>query len=178
MIPAAIIPKIAKLLPLLASDQDGEVVATARAIGRTLAAGGSDFHALATAIAAPTSTNIDWSAFAADVAAGFKAEPDTEKMDPNAPEAPTTRWGLPIWGVKKIEPWNVVAQHCLSLDWMIPKAAGGKFLTKPEREALKSFSSWSSRQPTNAEADWIETVVTRCHEVRDAWRDGNQRSTA
>jgi hypothetical protein len=39
-------PKIAKLLPLLASDKDGEVVATARAIGRTLSAAGADWHDL------------------------------------------------------------------------------------------------------------------------------------
>ena len=39
-------PKLAKLLPLLASDKDGEVVATARAIGRTLAAAGADWHDL------------------------------------------------------------------------------------------------------------------------------------
>ena len=44
-------PKLSKLIPLLASDKDGEVVATARAIGRTLAQAGADFHDLAAAIA-------------------------------------------------------------------------------------------------------------------------------
>jgi hypothetical protein len=50
-----IAPKLAKLLPLLASDKDGEVVATARAIGRTLEAAGADFHDLA-ALISPEST--------------------------------------------------------------------------------------------------------------------------
>jgi hypothetical protein len=40
-------PRLAKLLPLLASNQSGEVVATARAIGQTLQRGGMDWHDLA-----------------------------------------------------------------------------------------------------------------------------------
>ena len=43
----AIGPRLAKLLPLLASDQPGEVLATARAIGATLQRGGMDWHDLA-----------------------------------------------------------------------------------------------------------------------------------
>lgn len=39
--------KLGKLLRLLASDKDGEVVAAARAITRTLRAEGQDIHALA-----------------------------------------------------------------------------------------------------------------------------------
>jgi hypothetical protein len=52
---APIVPKLVKLLPLFASDKDGEVVATARAIGRTLEAAGADFHDLA-ALISPEST--------------------------------------------------------------------------------------------------------------------------
>jgi len=51
---ARINPLIAKLLPRLASNHDGEVVATARAIGRLLRADGLDLHDLATAIAPPS----------------------------------------------------------------------------------------------------------------------------
>ncbi len=48
---AAPIPaKVAKLLPLLGSAVPGEVVATAGAIGRTLAAAGLDWHALAAVV--------------------------------------------------------------------------------------------------------------------------------
>lgn len=43
-------PKLKKLIPLLSSDQDGEVVAAVRALGRTLKAAGSDFHTLAEAM--------------------------------------------------------------------------------------------------------------------------------
>lgn len=44
---APVAPKIAKLIPRLASDHDGEVVATVRAIRRTLERAGLDLHALA-----------------------------------------------------------------------------------------------------------------------------------
>ena len=44
-------PKLEKLLPLLASDRDGEVVATAAAITRTLKRAGADWHDLAKALA-------------------------------------------------------------------------------------------------------------------------------
>jgi hypothetical protein len=45
--------KLAKLLRLLSSDKDGEVLAAASAIKRTLAAEGSDIHALADTLCRP-----------------------------------------------------------------------------------------------------------------------------
>ncbi len=43
-------PKLARLIPRLASDHDGEVVATVHAIKRTLASAGLDLHDLAGAL--------------------------------------------------------------------------------------------------------------------------------
>jgi hypothetical protein len=43
-------PKLSKLLALLSSDHDGEVIAAARAIGRTLGNAGLSFHDLAAAL--------------------------------------------------------------------------------------------------------------------------------
>jgi hypothetical protein len=54
-------PLVSKLIPRLASDHDGEVVATARAIGRVLKAAGRDWHDLASAIQ-PIAT--DWRSIA------------------------------------------------------------------------------------------------------------------
>jgi len=45
---APVVPRLAKLL--LGSDKDGEVVATARALGRTLASAGANWHDLAGAL--------------------------------------------------------------------------------------------------------------------------------
>jgi len=50
---APVAPKLQKLVPLLASNHDGEVVATARAIGRTLQGAGLDWHHLAQALTMP-----------------------------------------------------------------------------------------------------------------------------
>lgn len=167
MIPPAIIPKLAKLVPLLGSDQDGEVVATARAICRTLAGAGCDLHALAAALTSKPAPTFDWSVYA-DV--HTDDQPVPKKPDRAAPNAPSTRWGISIWGTQKIEAWPIVAQHALNLDWTIPKASGGKFLSKADRERLKRFSDWRGPRPTNDDAAWIEGIVIRCHEVRDAWR--------
>jgi hypothetical protein len=46
----AIAPRVAQLFRLLASDSDGEALAACRALGRTLASVGQDFHALAATI--------------------------------------------------------------------------------------------------------------------------------
>ncbi len=46
-LPAPVAIKIRKLLPLLGSDKDGEVLGAARAIHRTLQSAGSDLHDLA-----------------------------------------------------------------------------------------------------------------------------------
>ena len=49
---APIKPKLLKLIPLLSSDRDGEVLATVRAIERMLLSAGLDWHELAGAVGA------------------------------------------------------------------------------------------------------------------------------
>jgi hypothetical protein len=46
----SVAPKLQKLIPLLASDKDGEVLSAVAAIGRTLKQAGADYHDLAKAI--------------------------------------------------------------------------------------------------------------------------------
>lgn len=58
---SALVPiaaKLAKLIPLLSSDKDGEVVATARATERTLPAEGFDWHGLASAVTREPETRV------------------------------------------------------------------------------------------------------------------------
>jgi hypothetical protein len=47
---AVVAPRLGQLVRLLGSHQDGEVVAAARAIGRTLKSAGADFHTLAATV--------------------------------------------------------------------------------------------------------------------------------
>lgn len=52
--------KILPLLPSLSSDQDGEVVAAARAIGRVLKANGQDWHDIVTVLEPHTAAPVDF----------------------------------------------------------------------------------------------------------------------
>jgi hypothetical protein len=61
---AVTLASVAKLLPLLGSDQDGEVLATVRAIARKLRAAGLDLNDLAQALTAPPSPPPRWPPFA------------------------------------------------------------------------------------------------------------------
>lgn len=74
-----------------------------------------------------------------------------------------------LWDTKQLEPWSRVARYVLMLDWTMPKAFGGRFLTKAEREQLKAFEK--SAVVTNAEASWIEAVVAQAHQVVEEWRN-------
>jgi hypothetical protein len=57
-----IIPKLGKLLPMLSSNRDGEVLATVSAIGRALKSVGCDWHDRTKAITAPPAATSDgWS---------------------------------------------------------------------------------------------------------------------
>lgn len=49
----ATVAKLAKVLPRLATDSDGEVIATVAAVKRVLASGGHDIHDLTEALTAP-----------------------------------------------------------------------------------------------------------------------------
>ena len=53
-LPPAVRSVLAKLIRLLASDVDGEVLATVRALGRALRASGADFHDPAGIVEAPS----------------------------------------------------------------------------------------------------------------------------
>jgi hypothetical protein len=57
-----IAPRLQKLLLMLSSEQPGEVISAAHAIGRTLKSAGADWHDLAGLLAGPVSTGADWSA--------------------------------------------------------------------------------------------------------------------
>ena len=56
---AHITPKLKRLVLLLSSDQPGEIVAAANAIGRTLQSAGLSWHDLAASISAPPKNSFD-----------------------------------------------------------------------------------------------------------------------
>ena len=159
-IPAATLDRLAKLLPRLASEHDGEVVNTARAISRTLIVAGLDWHALADAL---QSLSTD----AALMGASQHASPSTARKASN-PTAPCSKPGMRLWDSQQVEPWSRAAGYALMIDWTMPKAFGGRFLSKAERDRLKEFEK--SAAVTNADAAWIEGVVALAQKAAETWR--------
>jgi hypothetical protein len=93
-ISAVTLNRLAKLLPRLASEHDGEVVNTVRAIGRTLAAEGLDWHALAGVIQALPP--------GAPVATPPKRSPSPSASRGTAPFAPCSRPGMRLWDTQRV----------------------------------------------------------------------------
>jgi hypothetical protein len=180
MIPHEIAIKLAKIIPRLATEHEGELVNTVGAISRMLTGAGLDWHVLAKVIEEAGSfqtTSFDRSEF--EDFAPDQADParhQKSKPDPDAPDAPSRRGGLPIWAVQKLEPWWVIAGYCLQMDWTLPKAFGGKSLTKADKDRLRGIRKHGF--VTNADADWIESIVTRCHAARDAWHARDRMAAA
>jgi hypothetical protein len=58
-LPTTLIPTLSKLIPRLASNHDGEVVATVRAIERVLKSADRDLHDLAACLGAPAAPMLD-----------------------------------------------------------------------------------------------------------------------
>jgi hypothetical protein len=93
----AVAPKLSKLLPMLSSTADGEVVNTARAIERTLKGIGADWHDLAAALTTPSKA---W------------MEPAPEpKPQARAPERPKPS------GPRRWEDMSHIDRIC-ALDWL------------------------------------------------------------
>jgi hypothetical protein len=159
-IPAVTLERLTKLLPRLASEHDGEVVNTVRAISRTLAVAGLDWHALTDAL---QSLAID----VALVATPQRSSPSSTRRASN-PTALCSRPGMRLWDSQQVEPWSRAAGYALTLDWTMPKAFGGRFLTKAERDRLREFEK--SAPVTNADAAWIEGVVALAQKAAETWR--------
>lgn len=180
MVPREIAAKLAKIIPRLATEHEGEVVNAVGAISRILVGAGLDWHVLAKVIeeaGSPQAAPFDLSE-AADFDPGQAASQRRQKpkSDPDAPDAASRRGGLPIWCTKKIEPWWVIAGYCLQMDWTLPKAFGGKSLARADKDRLRSVQRLGT--VTNADADWIESIVARCHAARDAWRARDRKAAA
>jgi hypothetical protein len=168
--------RIAKLIPLLASDNDGEALAATRAIGRALESTGFDFHALAASVLHMRVVSDVGGAGGGDVtprpsaAASWNYANAFREAEPVGhrhadPDASTRKFGLPVYLEQRIESWPEVCRHCLKLNRTILKKHGGRFLRDFEIKILSDIAA-GERWPTNANASWIETVVARCHQAR------------
>ena len=161
---------IAKFLPRLASEYDSEVTAAVRVISRRLAAAGNDWHDLAHIVVEGAKAEADPfglspSPYATTATAQETAPRDEDRKAPDgrdAPDAPAQTLGMKIWGDDDdddMSPWTIVAHEARMRDWCLPKARGGRFLTKAERNRLKAWEGGAGL--TNADAAWLALVFDR-----------------
>lgn len=143
--------KVRLLVPVLSSPHEGEVVGTARAIGRVLGTAGLTYHDLAAAI--PTAGDAvrvpEWDA------AGWRA------ANP-APAARTTRRKVYTFTPAQSAAHRKMALYCRDAD-------RGR-LSPRERDFVSNVASWR-RELTIAQADWLGDITDRLEqEDRRQWQ--------
>ncbi|QGY01471.1 hypothetical protein MMSR116_05820 [Methylobacterium mesophilicum SR1.6/6] len=155
--------RLAKLLLMLGSDVDGEVVNAARMLVRTLASEDMDLH---------------------DLAAALKLAPGRiapDNMDPTAPwaygprpESPSEAWGLTCER-GYMRPWKSLAFELLKLNHKIPKRYGGKCLMPHQVLILQRMQQGG--RPTIAEAHAIRLMDNLLRTAQRA-QEADQRKAA
>jgi hypothetical protein len=131
--------KLGKLLRLLSSSHDGEVVAAARAIDRTLKSVGLDVHALADGIATDKKfTEADaLEIYQKGVDAGRRAaeqrQPVFRDVDPS---------------------WHAIACECMH---------SGRLRDEREKDFVADMVRWTVRggEPTEKQAKWLRSIYVR-----------------
>jgi hypothetical protein len=138
-------PKIAKCLRLLASDQDGEMLAAARALKRALKKGGLDIHALAARIETPANSIINAREREAIYRKGFNdaakraaARNDGDDGDDDGDAEPS---------------WAEMARVC---------QRRAHWLSAKEKDFIANMAKFTRyREPTEAQAKWLRDIFHR-----------------
>lgn len=168
-LPADARARLAKLIPMLASDRDGEVVATVRAIGRTLAGAGADFHALAAVVGAgapapgpkagpawdePTTRANEaaraWAAMAEELARkAEQAERAYQNIDPGQFHDPgRVPWRMSSWSnlcsalqilARKVGPRKISHEDNIALFQLTMKVNAGENLSRYQRARIAAI---------------------------------------
>lgn len=131
---APVSDKLSKLLPRLASPHDGEVVATARAIARTLQGAGLDFHTLAAAVSTPP-------------------VPAYPTFKPAPQSRPNTRAAAGADSATRLR-HLAHAQLCLSLSHRL-RSSEAEFITS----MIERLSA--GRSATEKQAAWLDAIYRR-----------------
>ena len=141
---APIAAKLGRFLRLLSSDQDGEVVAAARALVRTLKGAGQDIHALAAAIERPSGGKLSKAEmkilYDHGYADGFR---DGENKEHNGADFKNV-------GGKS---WHEIAMWC--------NDRAGELSASEEQfvHDMAARSVW--REPTEKQAKWLKSICLR-----------------
>ena len=138
MIDAGAADKLEKLIKLLASDKDGEVVAAAHAIRRTLNSAGTDFHELA-----------------ARVKGGKLSESEMKRVyDAGYQEGKDAAVTAQGFSNTEGPSWLEMAKYCAGHDdgHLIPR----------EREFVDDMVRWCARrEPTEKQGKWLLSIYAK-----------------
>lgn len=132
--------RLAKILPLLASDKDGEVLAAVGKIRGALEAEGADFHDLVRRIGVG---RVDQPEFVIrpryrpsrpgrpfNFADTFR-QTKTIGAEDLSPDASAVAFGLPLYHPDQIDSWQAVARYCLDEHRKLPRGKKHRFEINP-----------------------------------------------
>ena len=129
--------RLAKLLKMLSSNHDGEVLAAARAIQRTLYDAGADIHELAERIKGGRLSEAEMQKNYNTAYANGKNAAATDAGFSNVDEST----------------WHEMANFCAERD---------DRLTTREREFVSDMVSWTARrEPTEKQGRWLHLLYVR-----------------
>jgi hypothetical protein len=138
--PTAVGRKLGALVRRLATNHDGEIIATVHALRRTLQSAGSDLHALADKIERPVVAEADMQRlFQAGYAAGLAACREAHYGDDEFRSVDAD--------------WREVARYCYR---------NRSQLNEREAQFVESVSSqlvW--REPTEKQRKWLQSIFLR-----------------
>jgi hypothetical protein len=132
--------RLGKLLKLLSSPRDGEVLGAARAILRTLEGAGADIHELAARVEGGKLSEADMQRiYDVAFADGRRAAETTQPAD--------------AW--QDVEPnWQEIATEC--------RDRGDGRLTPREHEFVNDMVRWTVyRKPSEKQAKWLHLIYVR-----------------
>ena len=135
--------KLEKLLRMLSSPREGEVVAAVQAIMRTLKGAGADIHELAACVKGGKLSETDMQRiYDAAFADGRRA------AERDKPAAARDMW-------RDVEPnWQEIATEC--------RDRGDGRLTQREHEFVNDMVRWTVyRKPSEKQAKWLHSIYVR-----------------
>jgi hypothetical protein len=139
MIDTGAAEKLEKLIKMLSSDRDGEVVAAARAIKRTLDGAGSDIHEFAERIKGAKLSEADMQRI---YNAGLQDGKDAAAVNKGFSDVAGPSW-------------HEMAVHCA-------EKADDRFLYPGEREFIDDMVRWTARrEPSEKQGRWLHKIYVR-----------------
>jgi hypothetical protein len=133
--------KLAKLMRLLASDKDGEVLAAVQALKRTLNGSGADIHDLAARV----------------TGGGKLTNSEMQKIYDAAYEAGKNDAAVSTGfnSVDSTQSWHEMALYCAA-------NINSPRLFPSERDFINDMVRWTERkEPTTKQGDWLHKIYMR-----------------